>query len=73
MYANQPLTAVSAEPKQEITTPQGPASESVSLITNPFGALDPFDAYPQTRLPRVHVQRLIHGCKLDHPLIVYHV
>lgn len=39
-------------------------SENPGLLINPATAsFDPFDSYPSTRLPRVHVQRLIHRCK----------
>lgn len=60
-YANEPLTAQS--------TPAGKAGGLISpvdrlhpLSSYRFGSLDPFDSYPQTRLPRDHVQRLIHSC-----------
>ncbi|CAI4212073.1 unnamed protein product [Parascedosporium putredinis] len=51
------------------TTPAAPAreiNESVaaqlgSLTNYRFGSLDPFESYPPTRLPREHVQRLIHS------------
>ncbi|KAL7920673.1 hypothetical protein ACQKWADRAFT_152349 [Trichoderma austrokoningii] len=36
-------------------------SENPGLLMNPATAsFDPFDSYPSTRLPRLHVQRLIH-------------
>ncbi|KAL9474214.1 hypothetical protein ACSS6W_008594 [Trichoderma asperelloides] len=36
-------------------------SENPGLLINPATAsFDPFDSYPSTRLPRLHVQRLIH-------------
>lgn len=39
-------------------------SENPGLLINPATAsFDPFDSYPSTRLPRLHVQRLIHRCK----------
>lgn len=39
-------------------------SENPGLLINPGTAsFDPFDSYPSTRLPRLHVQRLIHRCK----------
>ncbi|KAK1585042.1 uncharacterized protein LY79DRAFT_690743 [Colletotrichum navitas] len=34
---------------------------SGALTNYRFGSLDPFDSYPQTRLPREQVQRLIHS------------
>ena len=49
-YANAPLTA-------PLTPVRGPPSIDAS-----FAALDPFDSYPVTRLPRKHVQRLIYNC-----------
>ncbi|THW15180.1 hypothetical protein D6D25_07194 [Aureobasidium pullulans] len=58
-YANEPLTATltSAERKA------GQQSRHLqSLNIGRFGSLDPFDSYPPTRLPREHVQRLIHTC-----------
>ncbi|RDL36522.1 Uncharacterized protein BP5553_05874 [Venustampulla echinocandica] len=52
VYVNEPLTA----------PPAAPTQEDGGLITDyRLGSLDPFDSYPQTRLPRKHVERLIHS------------
>ncbi|KAM0516489.1 hypothetical protein ACHAP6_005598 [Verticillium nonalfalfae] len=64
LYANEPLTAspVSSEqPGREETWASRPSSSPSALTTYRFGSLDPFDSYPQTRLPRAQVQRLIHS------------
>lgn len=67
VYANQPL---SASPTDSTTVPLSKASPtdedaSVVMFNNPaVQSFDPFDTYPQTRLPRPHVQRLIQHCKL---------
>lgn len=66
-YANEPLNALSAAsgaPGQEIGGLIRPLDGSATgtLTSHRFGSLDPFDSYPQTRLPREHVQRLIHSC-----------
>lgn len=50
VYANRPLNPPARD--QELMRAPQPAST----------ALDPFDSYPPTRLPRAHVQRLIHHC-----------
>ena len=56
VYANEPLTA--PEPNVQ------PSSDaSLARSSYRFSSLDPFDSYPQTRLSRDHVQRLIHSCK----------
>ncbi|KAF2191369.1 hypothetical protein K469DRAFT_732760 [Zopfia rhizophila CBS 207.26] len=69
VYANQPLTSsltggtATSSPR---TSPEVDGA-AVRLSTNPMTlfnnpgiqSFDPFDSYPQTRLPRVHVQRLI--------------
>ncbi|CCF35358.1 hypothetical protein CH063_07157 [Colletotrichum higginsianum] len=40
----------------------GPPLDGSGALTNyRFASLDPFDSYPQTRLPREQVQRLIHS------------
>ncbi|CEJ55079.1 hypothetical protein PMG11_01356 [Penicillium brasilianum] len=61
VYANQPWTVQSASSGTE----GGKAVESLepygALSTYQFGSIDPFDSYPQTRLPREHVRRLIHN------------
>ncbi|KAF9895350.1 hypothetical protein FE257_000254 [Aspergillus nanangensis] len=58
LYANEPLAAPSARPEHGavITSPEA----LTTLTAYRIGSLDPFESYPQTRLPRVHVQRLIH-------------
>ncbi|ETS74551.1 hypothetical protein PFICI_13035 [Pestalotiopsis fici W106-1] len=48
VYANRPLNPPTRD--QELMKAPQPAST----------AFDPFDSYPPTRLPRAHVQRLIH-------------
>lgn len=35
---------------------------SIGLVNALDASFDPFDSYPPTRLPRAHVQRLIHHC-----------
>ena len=71
-YANQPLTSTLDESASLplITSPETDDDisqvfqNSLALYSNPGTQLfDPFDSYPQTRLPRVHVQRLIQHCK----------
>lgn len=60
-YANEPWAAPAAPAKKETTSIQSRHSAS-PLSDCQFGYVDPFDSYPQTRLPREQVQRLIHGC-----------
>ncbi|KXH49145.1 hypothetical protein CNYM01_06927 [Colletotrichum nymphaeae SA-01] len=65
-YANEPLTAAPAAsgsaPGGSATSSPGPPLDGSGALTNyRFGSLDPFDSYPQTRLPREQVQRLIHS------------
>ena len=62
VYANEPLTAPPAAPGWEDGGSIRPLDGSGTLTSYRFGPLDPFDSYPQTRLPREHVQRLIHSC-----------
>lgn len=61
LYANEPLTspppALEADGARSRTPPDGLGA----LTSYKFESLDPFDSYPQTRLPREHVQRLIHS------------
>ncbi|KAH7123549.1 hypothetical protein B0J11DRAFT_580333 [Dendryphion nanum] len=69
VYANQPLTSSLSE--HTTTTSPGTYAESneealkivaspIKLLRDPIaGFFDPFDSYPETRLPRIHVQRLI--------------
>ncbi|KAG9688247.1 hypothetical protein KCU95_g13670, partial [Aureobasidium melanogenum] len=57
-YANEPLTAPSTTLRPDA------APSSIVLLpadVSRFSSLDPFDSYPQTRLGRQHVQRLIHS------------
>ncbi|KAK2023092.1 hypothetical protein LX32DRAFT_698176 [Colletotrichum zoysiae] len=74
VYANEPLTAAPAGPgpaQGDGASAAAAASSSSSsgtdldgsgaLTSYRFGSLDPFDSYPQTRLPREQVQRLIHS------------
>lgn len=56
---SEALSVVSQE-REMVSRP----SENPGLLINPATAsFDPFDSYPSTRLPRLHVQRLIHRCK----------
>lgn len=56
---SEALSMVSQE-REMVSRP----SENPGLLINPGTAsFDPFDSYPSTRLPRLHVQRLIHRCK----------
>ncbi|KAJ5138760.1 transcriptional regulator family: Fungal Specific TF [Penicillium bovifimosum] len=59
-YANEPLTGPATHGRQNGAS-TGALDGSGTLTNYRFGALDPFDSYPQTRLPREHVQRLIYG------------
>ncbi|KAH6850436.1 hypothetical protein B0I37DRAFT_404266 [Chaetomium sp. MPI-CAGE-AT-0009] len=54
VYANEPLTAALLPPSDE-------SGASGPLVGYQFPPVDPFESYPSTRLPRVHVQRLIHS------------
>ncbi|KAK4157558.1 hypothetical protein C8A00DRAFT_29561 [Chaetomidium leptoderma] len=56
-YANEPLTRSLATPDRAGTG----ASGALARTGYRFAAVDPFDSYPPTRLPREHVQRLIHS------------
>lgn len=56
VYANQPSTA----PEDSGSTIASNYSNALTSYRLP--GLDPFDSYPQTRLPRERVQRLIHSC-----------
>ncbi|KAH6641342.1 hypothetical protein F5144DRAFT_563256 [Chaetomium tenue] len=55
VYANEPLTAALLPPSDE----SGSSGPLVGY--NKFPPVDPFESYPSTRLPRAHVQRLIHS------------
>ncbi|KZN85617.1 hypothetical protein EN45_098070 [Penicillium chrysogenum] len=59
-YANEPSTGPATSGWQNGAS-TSPLDESGTLTNYRFGSLDPFDSYPQTRLPREHVQRLIYG------------
>ncbi|CAG8904570.1 unnamed protein product [Penicillium egyptiacum] len=59
-YANEPSTGPAA-PGWQNGALTSPLDGSGTLTNYRFGSLDPFDSYPQTRLPREHVQRLIYG------------
>ncbi|OLN88055.1 hypothetical protein CCHL11_00219 [Colletotrichum chlorophyti] len=59
VYVNQPLTAQPAPAGRGDGAPLGGAGGTLTSYT--FGSVDPFDSYPQTRLPRKQVQRLIHS------------
>ncbi|KAJ6013471.1 hypothetical protein N7540_008062 [Penicillium herquei] len=59
-YANQPWAAPVA-PGSEKNALTKPVDLSGSLSDCRFGSPDPFDSYPQTRLPREQVQRLIYS------------
>ncbi|KFH45396.1 hypothetical protein ACRE_038330 [Hapsidospora chrysogenum ATCC 11550] len=76
LYANEPWTATAPAATGSGSRSgfgdhqynNGAASErhlegpgTLTTAYNRFGSLDPFDSYPPTRLPREHVQRLIHG------------
>lgn len=64
-YANQPLSAPgpsTTHSRGAVGHTRGSPGSSGPLMEYAFGALDPFESYPQTRLPRDHVQRLIHSC-----------
>ncbi|EFQ32459.1 uncharacterized protein GLRG_07729 [Colletotrichum graminicola M1.001] len=71
VYANEPLTAGPAgfgpAPGDGASASSSSSSSGAgldglgALINYRFGSLDPFDSYPQTRLPREQVQRLIHS------------
>ncbi|KAK2882372.1 hypothetical protein FQN49_000427 [Arthroderma sp. PD_2] len=64
VYANEPLTAAPpAAPTQEDGASRRPLDgcRTGALTNYRFGSFDPFESYPQTRLPREHVQRLIHS------------
>ncbi|KAI1913987.1 hypothetical protein LOZ61_002405 [Ophidiomyces ophidiicola] len=60
-YANEPWAALPVAPVPDDSASTGPHDGSGVLTNYTFGSLDPFDSYPQTRLPREHVQRLIHS------------
>ncbi|KAL2167300.1 hypothetical protein VTG60DRAFT_1429 [Thermothelomyces hinnuleus] len=55
VYANEPLNAAANPPPASLAPSCGP------LTGYRFPPVDPFESYPPTRLPREHVQRLIHS------------
>ncbi|KGO36364.1 Protein of unknown function DUF3468 [Penicillium expansum] len=59
-YANEP-SAGPATPGWQNGASTNPLDGPGTLTNYRFGSLDPFDSYPQTRLPREHVQRLIYS------------
>ncbi|KAJ5815165.1 hypothetical protein N7474_006942 [Penicillium riverlandense] len=62
VYANEPSAAPPAASGQADNESIKKLVESNTIPSYRFGGLDPFDSYPQTRLPREHAQRLIHSC-----------
>ena len=58
-YANAPLT--SPQSPQSPQTAIGCGKRGSPLSIYRIASLDPFDSYPQTRLPRERVQKLIHS------------
>ncbi|KAJ5521820.1 hypothetical protein N7527_005935 [Penicillium freii] len=58
-YANEPSTGPATSGWQNRAS-TSPLDGSGTLTNYTFGSLDPFESYPQTRLPREHVQRLIY-------------
>ncbi|KAH6670371.1 hypothetical protein F5X68DRAFT_125630, partial [Plectosphaerella plurivora] len=65
LYANEPLTATPIAPKKiesaPLPSPPDLGGSAFPLVSHRLGSIDPFDSYPQTRLPRERVQRLIHS------------
>lgn len=68
-YVNEPLSSSSTETNSHVQSRPSPESESALMnfetnylapMKSSIQAFDPFDTYPQTRLPRHQVQRLIH-------------
>jgi len=69
VYANEPLTSTLAGPNTTVYSRNAVNHGSIALpsavhqstmVSNSF---DPFDSYPQTRLPRAYVQQLMQHCK----------
>lgn len=62
-YANEPWVAPSSgQGPAALESQQNLPETSVRLTSCVLGSLDPFESYPQTRLPREQVERLIHRC-----------
>lgn len=62
-YANEPLTASpDSSDSDSAALTRAYHVSSTSISTHRLGSIDPFESYPQTRLPRQQVQRLIHSC-----------
>ncbi|PQE26655.1 C6 zinc finger domain-containing protein [Rutstroemia sp. NJR-2017a WRK4] len=61
IYANEPLNTAPPAFRQEKNGPVRYLNASGPLTNYRFGSLDPFESYPQTRLSREHVQRLIYS------------
>ncbi|KAM3065243.1 hypothetical protein ACMFMG_004369 [Clarireedia jacksonii] len=61
IYANEPLNTAQLATRRENGESVRYSTASGPLTSYRFGSLDPFESYPQTRLPREHVQRLIHS------------
>lgn len=66
-YANAPLNTAPPASGRENDGLVSYSTASGPLTSYRFGSLDPFQSYPQTRLPREHVQRLMHSCTYDFP------
>lgn len=72
LYANTPLSSVLTETDSTCfaksslgfyKAAEQPIEQPQLTLSNPGTEIfDPFDSYPQTRLPRAHVQRLIQHC-----------
>ncbi|KAJ5350909.1 Protein of unknown function DUF3468 [Penicillium brevicompactum] len=58
-YANEPATSATPGPPDSVSLESLGTYRALSDYR--IGNFDPFDSYPPTRLPREHVQRLIHG------------
>ncbi|KKK25587.1 hypothetical protein AOCH_000080 [Aspergillus ochraceoroseus] len=61
VYANEPGKALPSSPGHGDRLSQHPVNRRGTLTGYRIGSLDPFDSYPETRLSRQHVQRLIHN------------
>jgi hypothetical protein len=82
VYANVPLSSSLTDSLATVSTTPSSGSEGTVLqlssspellVSNPgTQSFDPFDSYPQTRLPRAHVQRLIQHCTYLHCRFIRH-